>query len=375
MKKLITLILVLFSVHSFGQSEERKDILIDKVQPDDMYIAGEKITVNAAVKGDLVIAGGNLIVKDSIHGDLTGAGGDLSIEGHIADDVRVAGGKITIDSEIGDDLVIFGGEVIITENARINGKLVCFAGDVTINGEVIEILDVRGGDVSINGTIRGTSKVVGEDITIGSNAKFHKDVEYWYSDGEIDFKNSLVNAKAQFNEDLAKEKSQTSLTTFGTNSLKLWVFYILSAFLVILVLHALFRNAFSSAVEGLENNVLKSFGFGLIYLIGIPLLIILALLMIIGIPLGLFATVIFIFSLLFGHLIAALLLVYYFKFKKEKDWGFWSITFLALLCAIILRVLTIIPFAGILLSVIILSITYGALTLKVLRSKKELVKN
>ncbi len=375
MKNFTILILFLFSVLSFGQSEERKEILIDKVQPDDMYIAGEKITVNAAVKGDLVIAGGNLIVKDSIHGDFTGAGGDLSIEGHVADDVRVAGGKIIIDSEIGDDLVIFGGEVVITENARINGKLVCFAGDVTVNGEVIEKLDVRGGDVSINGTIRGASKVVGEDITIGPNAKFYKDVEYWYSDGEIDFKNSLVNAKAQFNEDLGEENSQISLTTFGTNSLKLWVFYVLSAFLVILVLHALFRKAFSSAVEGLEKNVLKSFGFGLIYLIGIPLLIIVALLMIIGIPLGLFATVIFIFSLLFGHLIAALLVAYYLKNKKEKDWGFWSITFLALLCAIILRLLTIIPFAGILFSVVILSITYGALTLKLFHSKKQLVKN
>ena len=375
MKNATILIIFLFSILSFGQSEERKEILIDNVQPDDTYIAGEMIRVNAAVKGDLVIAGGNLIVNDSIHGDLTGAGGDLSIEGYIADDVRVAGGKIRVDSEIGDDLVVFGGEVVITENARINGKLICFAGDVTINGEVIEELVVRGGEVSINGTIQGPSKIVGEDISIGSNAQFYKDIEYYNSDGELDFKNSLVNAKAQFNEDLSEEKSQLSLTTFGTNSFKLWGYYVLSAFLVILVLHALFRNAFSNAVEGLEKSLLKSFGFGLIYLFGIPLLILLAFLLIIGIPLGLFATVVFLFSLLFGHLIAALLLVYYFKHKNEKDWGFWSITFLALGCAILLRLLTIIPFAGILLSAVILSITYGALTLKVIQSKKQLVKN
>jgi hypothetical protein len=375
MKNLATLIVVLFSVLSFSQSEQRKEILIDKVQLDDVYLAGEKIKVNAPVKGDLVIAGGNLIVKDSIHGDLTGAGGDLSIEGYIADDVRVAGGKITIDSEIGDDLVVFGGEVIITENARINGKLVCFGGDVTINAEVAEDMDVRGGNVSINGTIRGVSKVIGDDITIGPNAKFYKDIEYWNSDGEINFKNSLVNTKAQFNEDLGEENSQLSMTSFGTKSFKLWVYYILSAFLVILVLHALFRNAFSSAVEGIENNWLKSFGFGLIYLIGIPLLILISFLILIGIPLGLFATGIFVFSLLFGHLVAALLVAYYLKNRNKKDWGFWNITFLALLCAIIMRILMVIPFAGILISMVILSIAYGALTLKVIQSKKQLVKN
>lgn len=363
--------MALCSMVSFGQAEKESHIVINRTQQDDTYRAGETVEINAVVQGDLVIAGGKLFVNDSIVGDLTGAGGELSISGPIADDVRVAGGKITIDSNIGDDLVVFGGEVIITEKARINGKLVCSGGDITINGEVIEALEVRGGDVSINGIIRGDSKIMGEDITIGSNAKFHKDVEYWRNDGEMDFKNSLVNANAQFSEQLKDEESQSSLTGLGTNSLKMWVFYALSAFLVILAFHALFRNAFSNAVEGLEDNLLKSFGFGLIYLVGIPLLILLAFLILIGIPLGLFATAVFIASLFFGHLIAALLVIYYLRKRYDKNWGFWIITFLALLCAVVLRLLTKIPYAGILISVVILSITYGALTLQVLRSKKH----
>ena len=375
MKTIAILLISLCSIVSFGQAKNEGDIIINTTQQDDTYRAGATITVNAVVQGDLVIAGGKLIVNDSINGDLTAAGGELFLNGYIADDVRIAVGRATIDSEIGDDLFVFGGEVILTENAKIHGNLNCFAGNIEINGEVLGKLDVKGEDVLINGTLRETSRLMGEDIAIGSNAKFYKDVEYWHSDGEIDFKNSLVDTKALFNEELSEENSQLSMTSFGTNSIKLWVYYILSAFLVILVLHALFRNAFSSAVEDIENNWLKSFGFGLLYLIGIPLLIILALLMIIGIPLGLFATVIFIFSLLFGHLIAALLVVYYVKYKKEKDWGFWSITFLALLCAIVLRLFTIIPFAGIALSVIILSITYGALTLKVIHSKKQLLEH
>lgn len=369
------LLIVLCSMISFGQEQKEGDVLIDTPQQDDTYRAGGIIKVNAVVQGDLVIAGGSLIVNDSINGDLTAAGGELFINSYIADDVRIAVGRVSIDSEIGDDLVVFGGEVVLTENAVIHGNLICYAGDIELNGHIIGKLDLKGGDVLINGTIEEPSKIIGEDITIGSNAKFYEKVDYWNSEGELDFKNSLVNTEAQFNEDLGEEKSQLSLTTFGITSILLWLFYILSAFLVILVFHALFRNTFSNAVEGLEHNWLKSFGFGLIYLIGIPLLIIIALLMIIGIPLGLFAMVIFVFSLLFGHLIAALLVVYYFRYKKEKDWGFWSITFLALLCAILLRLLTIIPYAGILISVVILSITYGALSLKVIRSKTKLVKN
>ncbi|NNL81532.1 MAG: hypothetical protein HKO67_13670, partial [Flavobacteriaceae bacterium] len=330
MKNLTTLLLTLFSVLSlFGQFEAGEEIVIDNVQPDDTYLAGETIKVTAAVQGDLVIAGGNWTVTDSIHGDLIGAGGEILVQGPIADDVRVAGGKITIDSEIGDDLVVFGGEVLITENALIHGKLVSFAGDVTVNGEVMEELSVRGGEVAINGTIRGPSKVAVDEFTLGSNAKFHKNVEYWQSDGEINFNNALVNAEAQFNEGLEEESSLSS-TMFGANALKKWGIFILSAFLAILVFHSLFRNAFSNTVEVLEDKLLKSFGVGLLYLIGVPVAILLAFIITVGVKLGLFAAAVFVFSLLFGQIVAAILIAYYLKHRKDKDWGFWPVTLVAL---------------------------------------------
>lgn len=372
MKNPITLVLVFFAVLSlFGQAEAGKDVVIDTEQTDDIYIAGEQIELEAVVKGDVVAAGGTIILNDSIYGDFISAGGDLTLKGPISDDVRVAGGKLIIDSEVGDDLVVFGGEVLITEKACIKGKLLCFAGKVTVDGEVVGALNVRGGAIFINGTIRGPSKIVGEDIVIGSTARFYDDVEYYTDDGKLNFNGKLVNANAQFNEDLVEESSQLSLRTLGTASLKLWAYYVLSAFLVILVLHALFKNAFSSAVEGIENNLGKSFGFGLLYLFGIPFLILFAFLMVIGIPIGLFATGVFVFSLFFGHLVAAILIAYYLRNKNEKDWGFWGITLLALGCAVLLRALTIIPFVGIIISIVVLSITYGALSLQVFRAKKQ----
>lgn len=373
MKKLTTAFLGLFSILAIGQTESGKEILIDKVQTDDTYVAGETINVNAAIEGDLVTAGARLFIKESVQGDLTAAGGEITVGGPVGDDVRIAGGKITIDSEIGDDVVVFGGAVFITENAHIKGKLLCFAEDVVIHkGAIIEELNVRGGEAFIDGTIQGASRIAVEELVLGSDAKFHKNVEYWHSGGEINFNAALVNAEAQYNEAL-EEESQVSLISMGINSLKNWLVYILSAFLGILVFHSLFRNAFASAVDNLENNLLKSFGFGLLYLIGIPLAIIVAFLITIGLKLGLFAAAIFVFSLLFGQIVAAILIAYYLRNSKDKEWGFWPVTFVALAIAILLRLIGMIPYAGIALAIIILAITYGALTLQVFRAKKQRV--
>lgn len=373
MKTMISLLFALYSVACLGQGGQGGEILITERQQDDTYSAGETISIDAVVQGDLVIAGGSIRVNDSIKGDLTAAGGELFLHGYVADDARLAIGRTTIDSEIGDDLIIFGGEVTLTENAIIHGNLTCTAGKINLQGKILGDLTVKGGDVLIDGSVSGASKIIVEDLTIGPKAKFYGKVQYYAEDGEINFNTALVNTEAQFNEDLGEDTSDLSMTTLGTKSLKMWLFYILSSFLVILVLHALFKQAFFNAAEGLEHSWLKNFGVGLIYLIGIPIAILIAFLMVIGIPLGLFTAAVFVFSLLLGHMIGALLLAYYFRNKKDKAWGFWTVTLLALLFVLILRVLTMIPYAGIVLSILVLSITYGALTREAISSKRTTV--
>lgn len=372
MKTISLFFVMVCSVVSFTQSE---NTIIRSEQDDDTYLAGETIMVDAVINGDLFAAGRQIITTDSIYGDLVAAGASLSIENYVADDVRIAGGTIVVDTEIGDDLVVFGGEVFITENAIIRGNLISVANDIKIEGTIDGKIDIKGSKATINGVVNDTARIVSEDIVIGSKAKFYKDVEYWSSDDQLNFNESLINSEAHFREELEEEKSGSSLLTLGMTSFSGWIFYIISVLLVILILHGLFRQAFSNAVEGLEGNYLKSFGYGLIYLVGVPLAIAIAFLIGIGFPLGLFVTGIFIFSLLVGHFISALVIVYYINHKKELNWNFWVISILALLVTIVLRLLTNIPYVGILSAVLILTTTYGALTLNTIHSNKQPVKN
>ncbi len=389
MKTLALLFALMLPSLTLAQSESKEKVTISKEQNDDIYLTGEEVRIHAKVDGDLVTAGGKITSKDSITQDLIAAGGEIKIDGYVADDIRIAGGNLTIDTEVGDDLVAAGGEIIITDQAVIHGNLISCSGNLEMDGQIKGMAKVCGGNlilngkigkeatfyggkVIINGEIRGVSKIVAETIEIGDDAKFHGNVEYWAEDRDVDFKNSLIDVSASYNEDLGRDDGKISWGFFGVAALGFWIFYILSAFLIILLLNAMFKNWFSETVSNLDKDVFKSLGYGLAYLIGVPLLIILTFIIVIGIPIGLFLTVLYLFSLLFGHLIVALLITHYLNSKNEKSWNFWTIIFLALAMAVIIRLITFIPFLGGIISLLIIAIAYGALLITVKQHKASL---
>ncbi|MEH6760061.1 MAG: polymer-forming cytoskeletal protein [Maribacter arcticus] len=381
---------LLFTIVAIAQHERGTDIIISEHQKDDIYLAGENIDINAVVNGDMVLAGSKITIRDTIYQDLIVAGGEVIVKGYVADDIRAAGGKLTIDSEIGDDVIVAGGEVFITKNAVIHGNLINFSGDIQMNGEVMGTVKSYSGKLIINGTInkeaklfgeeilingeiKGTSKLAASSIIIGENAKFHKNVQYWSEDSTVDFKNSLIDATANFDETLMSDREEFSWKGFGIAALGFWLFYLFSAFLVIVLLNWAFGNFFSTAATYLDKTFLKSVGYGAIYLIGVPFLVLAFIVIIIGIPIGLFLGIFYVFSLLFGHLITALLIAHYLGEKADKQWNFWSLVILALGIASVIRLLTFIPFLGTLLSFVVIAIAYGLIIYTLLQKKAALM--
>jgi len=389
MKKILSLFMLLFSTLVMGQHTADKRISISEHQTDDIYLAGNTIRINAIVEGDVVAAGRKITVIDSVQEDLIAAGADINVRGPVKDDIRAAGGRLIIDSEIGDDVILAGGEVTITENAVIYGDLINFSGNIEINGEVKGMLKsysgelvlngkvgeeayLKGGKIIINGEISGASQITAEDFEIGNNARFLKDVEYWSEDAEINFKNSLINSNATYNDDLIPDKKPLPWKGFGLVAFGLWVFYVISAFLILVLLNWAFNDFFVNTVANADKDLLNSFIYGLMYLLGMPLLIVFTFILVIGIPIGVFLFALYIFSILFGHLIAALLMAHYLN--KNRNWNFWTIVFVSIGIAIVLRLLTLIPFLGGLVSIVVIAIAYGLFFLFYLQKRKNKIK-
>ncbi len=385
MKKIHFIFGLLFSMLAMAQHTANEKITVSKPEQDDVYLAGETVDVNAIVDGDVVVAGSNITVRDSVRQDLIVAGGEIMVNGYIADDIRAAGGRLTIDSEIGDDVIVAGGKVFITEKAIIHGNLINFSGDIEMNGEVKGMLKSYSGDLDLNGKVHGDARLFGEDIQvngevlgiskiaaetikIGEAAKFYSNVTYWSEGDELDFKSALVNATATYDEALIANRNEISWKGFGLAGIGLFIMYVLSAFLILLVLNWAFSTLFSDAADYLDSGLWKSLGYGIIYIFGVPLLIVLTFIIIIGIPIGLLLFSTYVFTILFGHLVAALLIAHFLY--KNRNRKFWPVVFVSLGIAIVLRFLTLIPFLGSLVSILVIVIAYGLLIAIFLERKK-----
>ena len=357
----------------------------------DLYLAGGTIRVDARVEGDLLAAGGNISVNDSISGDIMLTGGDLHLNGYTGDDVRAFGGDIKLSDEVAGDVIVFGGEVYIERSATIHGDLVIFGGYVVLDGAVKGAVKLKGANFQMNGyvggdmdvrtehffidgEVKGNVVLVADRISLGEEAAFYGDVTYWSESGEIDFGGTVMDGTVYFDPELKPvteiswKKSLWGFTAFI-------VLYALAMLLLLLFVNYLFRSYFERAAKNMEKDMVKSLVYGVLYLVATPMLAAFLLITIIGIPISFLVFALYGFSLLVGRVMAAVLLSHFLKHRYSKNWGSGMLLLVSIGIFIALRLVSFIPFIGWLISLTVLSLTFGQLIVSRSTNKKAADRN
>src|SRR6185295_1970677 len=151
----------------------------DKIEADNLYLAGGQVTVSTTAQKDLVAAGGNVIVDGPVWGDVLVAGGNVSVLGDVRGDVRVAAGQVVISGKVTGDVIAAGGGVTILQGSVIAGDVLAEGGKVDIEGTVSGEAHLYGGAVTINGPIASAVQIkAGKSVTFGERAILAGPVEY-----------------------------------------------------------------------------------------------------------------------------------------------------------------------------------------------------
>jgi len=284
-------------------------VSIDSPIDDDVFVAGSTVTINAPV-ASAVIAGGTVIINAPVSGD-----------------VFVAGGQILVNSDIDGKIVAAGGDIDLrgaAKNAVIAGGDIAIHSTTVINRDAI----IGGGNVSNAGKILGNLTVRADNFQNTGSA------------GSVDFK---------------KTEGLRGLQ----NLMNIFSILMTVGFLIIgIIFIKLFPTQFFIVEEEVRKSPVKNTLVGFVLIIASVIVIILLSVTIVGFPVALIMGMLFIIALMHSCLFVSFAvgrkIVDLFKVKLNN-------LLIFVLGFVILSLLFRIPYAGVLIVIVAISLGFGAI--------------
>lgn len=327
----------------------------------DFSVAGIRLTAGNAISagdetGADVFAFGNSVSVDSmVAGDLFSAGNSVTVSAPVTGSARLAGNIMSVNNEVGGNLITLGNQVTIGSEAVVYGHYNSAAAAVVVDGTIMGKAAFAGETVIINGTIEGPVSIEANSVTFGNNAVLNGAVEVKgpnkpsINEGVSGQENVTYTYK-DFNE--RTDKWERGANTYGTGffnpgaRIGRWLVSFLFFGVVGLICILVGPKYMEKVSTLMTREAGMSWMKGGLYFFVIPTAAFLLLFTIIGIPISLLGMFAYWILLLFGRLVAGLMLgkliITEKQVKEEKNR-----TLLAFLVGyLLLSVLYYIPVVG-----------------------------
>ncbi|MBU1148593.1 polymer-forming cytoskeletal protein [Patescibacteria group bacterium] len=308
--------------------------------------AARTITISGEVEGDVIVAASQVTISGKVGGDVIAAGSDIEISGEVAGNVRVAGANINISGLVGKNLNAFGSQITLSEDSQVAWSVMAYGANVDLKGIIGGHLDGGGDTVNVYGQVGGDANIhLAEkgQITIRDDAEITGTLIYKSnSQNQLTVESAATIGSQQFQTWEAPELNWKALIGWGAG------FYAFSKlvalfglYLVGLVLIALFGRRLLKITEIMVSKPLPLLGWGLVYLIVTPLVLIILLIMVISAPLAvigalLYGIILYLTKIFVGLWLGAKILKYFSKGKEISL--IWSLVIGVLIYSMLINI-------------------------------------
>jgi len=314
--------------------------------------ASQVLEVYGYLENDLFAAARNITIGGVITDDAIMAAETITLNGSVEDMTLAVGDSITINGKIQGDLFIAGNQIILTQDAVIRGNVVIAGNEIVVENGLIEgWCRIYGNDVTLGGTVRHYVELYTNEISFTEGyTPLGTTTIITYRDLDAE---SLPNAPPNLTI-IVEEQGGWGIMLL----IRLWtsVSVLIIGFLLLII----FPQTSVDLYRFSKEHYLKNTAIGLLLFLGIPIISILLLLLIFTIPLAFLIWTLYAIALLISYLLVALLLgstlIRYFKTESFAD-HYWGL----ILGMAIIFLLTIIPYAGSIINVILIFFGLGSL--------------
>jgi cytoskeletal protein CcmA (bactofilin family) len=143
-----------------------------EVIDDDLYVAGNTVTIDGTVKGDLVAVASQITINGTVEGDVLASGQGIVINGRVGDDVRALGQAIMLGpgARVADDLAVGGLSLENQPGSVVDGDVLVGAYQALLSGSIGKNLTAKMSRLELRGPIGGDVDVTvnGAEGTLSS---------------------------------------------------------------------------------------------------------------------------------------------------------------------------------------------------------------
>ncbi|MEW6685349.1 MAG: hypothetical protein AB1393_03980 [Candidatus Edwardsbacteria bacterium] len=366
MNRLILLSIVISSFILTSKSpalviKSGKEVVIGKEEiiDDDLIVSGGNVSVKGTVNGDIFAWGGQVTVDGVVNGDIVAAGGQIRIRGLVNDGVRIAGGNLEIEGKVKGNALCFGGSIQLGKDGEVGRDLWAFGGRVTIDGKVNRSLHAGCGEFAFGGTTQGNVEVKANQLTLLPEAEIKGNLNYQSAQQAEIQAGAKILGETKWQKAEPKTKVKRALNRFK-RFFRVALFF--SLFLVGIIMIAISKKHARLVVDTLSSSPWKSLGFGILFLLLVPIAVVILLISIIGIPIAIFGIFAYLLALYFGAICFSLAFGEKFLrlFKKEGEISLYLSFILGL---ILLGILVSIPYLGFLVKLLVMLFGAGIFVL------------
>lgn len=383
--KLLCLLIIIFTIFSISICYSTNNSITNSEILENTEASSSETTNTTSTDnihyGNLYLVGSNVVLDKTVYGSAFIIGNTVEITGQIENDLYVIANTLKVDSSLNN-----GGFV--------QGKIYALANSIYFNGACSYLNSISNNiDMTYDSFIFGNAKIISSNATILSaisrdlellctNASFIKDSDSADILGNLNYAsiNNIEIPESIVRKNITKEGFISSLHNYSFKNI---IFSTISTIIAVLLLHIIFSKFTTNFAEKLSNinlspiNILKSLGIGLLLIIIFVIIALLTFISVLILKTHILAELGFILILLFGILyfisVPVLSIVIAKKIATilpEKKYLFLLVLSLT---SIGLYGLTLIPIAGLLLSVIIKLTAMGSIIYIYLPSHKKLI--
>ncbi len=286
------------SVHALSViTQETITIDEDEIIDENLFAAGNSITINGTVNGDVYAFANDVTITGTVGGDVISGAAQIDISGDVAGNVRAGATTLRIGGHVGKNITAAATTLTLAETAAIDWSAILAGQTVRIDAPISGNITAAGESVSINNTVGNKVDVtLGENgqLSLGKQAEIAGDLTYRGT------KTADVNTAAVVLGDTIHKQFDANLTVDKNFITRGWILLkligLFGALLVGTVLVSIAGPWIRQRMQGFQAQPGIAMLWGLLFLIVTPIAVVLLAFTLIGAPLSLI--------ILIGYLLA-----------------------------------------------------------------------